>query len=102
MQKTIYIAGKVTGLPFEQVEQRFAAKERALTAQGFNVINPVSVARELGWTSFPWETIMKGCIILLTSAQEVHLLPCWQESRGAILEREIALKLGIRVVYPAG
>jgi len=35
----------------------------------------------------------------MLECDEVHMLPDWQESRGAQLERDIALRLGMHVVY---
>jgi Domain of unknown function (DUF4406) len=35
----------------------------------------------------------------MLQCDEVHLLPCWNESRGAQLERDIAIRLGMNVVY---
>ncbi len=38
--KRIYIAGKVSGLPENEVREKFLNKERELVQQGFDVVNP--------------------------------------------------------------
>ena len=96
-QKKIYIAGKITDEPLQEVTMRFGAKEKELREQGHTVINPLalSVGRQISW-----EAIMKECIAALMECDEVHLLPSWQGSKGATLERNIAEGLNMKVVYP--
>lgn len=96
-QKKIYIAGKITGLPLHEVTMRFGAKEKELKNQGHIVVNPlaISVGRHLSW-----EAVMKECIAAMLTCDEVHLLPWWQDSKGATLERNIAEALYITIVYP--
>ncbi len=99
MAKTIYLAGQVSGIPFDVAHRRFALKQEQLQAQGFHVLNPTEMAVRFNWASKQWEEIMRICIQLVCLADEVHLLPCWQKSRGAMLERDTALRLGIPVIY---
>ncbi|NDC41298.1 MAG: DUF4406 domain-containing protein, partial [Chitinophagia bacterium] len=46
-----------------------------------------------------WKDAIKNDIKRMLDCDEVHLLPDWQESRGAQLERDIAIRLGMQVVY---
>ena len=96
----IYIAGKVTGLPAEDVKEKFLRKEKELTAQGYTVYNPVDQLWVKGGQTWTWEKLMRGCITQMMECDEVHLLHDWSESRGARLERDIAERLGMVVVYP--
>lgn len=103
-RKTIYLAGKVSGLPFEQVALKFDKKQIELELNGHKVINPVGEVWEYNHVGVEvkestWEEEMRVCIKRLMDADELHLLPCWQSSRGATLERDIALRLGIPIVY---
>ncbi len=107
-KKTIYLAGKVTGLPHEQVVEKFKRKQEELEAQGFDVINPVSLLENInmlradeGVEPFTeWHEIMQMCICFLCGGcHEIHMLPCWQDSKGATLERDIALRVNIPIVY---
>lgn len=95
MSKTIYVAGKMYGLPEQQVREKFQKVTADLQDKGYRVITPVSDIKE----GESWEVTMRHSIKSMLDCDEVHLLPCWQESRGAQLERDIALRLGMDVVY---
>lgn len=95
MSKTIYIAGKVNGLPEAQVKEKFERFSNDLQSRGYSVVSPAE-NRQSGDT---WEHSMKHSIKSMLDCDEVHLLPCWQESREAQFERDIAIRLGMQVVY---
>jgi hypothetical protein len=42
---------------------------------------------------------LKNDIKKMLECDEVHMLPDWQQSKSAQLERDIAIRLGIPVVY---
>ena len=92
--KTIYIAGKVTGLPIEEVKVKFGAAQSLLRSKGFKAINPLEVVNDLEAT---WEDAMKKCIAALVAVDAVYLLPCYTNSPGAKLELKIAEELCIPV-----
>jgi len=46
-----------------------------------------------------WDDTVRADIKTMLECDEVHLLPDWQESRGAQLERDIAVRLGMQIVY---
>lgn len=95
MNKTIFIAGKVTGLPLDQVKDKFDRVAGELADLGYKVVTPASLHEE----SKSWEEVTRDNIRYMLDCDEVHFLPCWQESRGAQLERDIAIRLGMNVVY---
>ena len=95
MNRTAYIAGKITGLPKGQVKDKFNLIARQLTGMGYHVVRPAAVTDD----SQPWDDLVRGEIKKMLECDEIHLLPDWQESRGAQLERDIALRLGMQVVY---
>lgn len=72
--------------------------------KGHKVINPLEVVNEAFpeyCPKVPWQKAMKITILaMLLNADEVHLLPDWNDSRGAIIERNLALELKIPVIYP--
>lgn len=106
MEKGIaYIAGAVTGLDMEDVRKKFAAKEAELRTQGYaQVYNPIRMMQLITRRKFKsidsWEGEMRECIKWLAECDELHLLPCWENSRGAQLEKHIAEQLGMTIVYP--
>lgn len=92
--KKIYIAGKVTGLPIDEVTMKFGTAQKELENKGFFPVNPLEVVNDFKAT---WEAAMKKCIRALTECDAVYLLPCYTDSPGARFEIEIAHKLGIPV-----
>ena len=95
MIRTAYVAGKITGLPKSHVTDKFNLVANQLINMGYQVINPIGVNEE----TRPWDEAVRGEIKRMLECDEVHMLPDWQESRGAQLERDIALRLGMEVIY---
>ena len=95
MNRTAYIAGKITGLPKGHVIDKFNMMARELSGMGYQVVKPEAVTDD----TKPWGDAVRTDIKKMLECDEVHLLPDWQESRGAQLERDIALRLGMQVVY---
>src|SRR4051812_16989079 len=95
MKKTAYVAGKITGLPRTDVKDKFNMIEHQLSGLGYHVVKPVSVSDD----SKPWDVAVRSDIKKMLECDEVHLLSDWQDSRDAQLERDIAVRLGMNVVY---
>lgn len=93
--KRIYIAGPMTGLP-ELNFPAFHAAAAQYRSQGFEVINPAEINAD---PSAGWVACMRADIAQLVTCDEILLLPGWEDSRGATLERHIAQKLEMRVRY---
>lgn len=89
----IYIAGKVSGLHYSEVVEKFNKRAEELTAKGYAVFNPCEHVDE----SCTWEEAMRICMAHLPYCDYIDLLPDWQSSKGATFEREVALKMGIEV-----
>lgn len=103
-KRSIYIAGKVSGLPFDEVVEKFAAYAASIREDSVIVNNPVALVQQAN-KQFPddpldgWEKPMKFCLSVLMSCDEIHMLPDWRESRGATLEHFNAKALGYKIVY---
>jgi hypothetical protein len=95
--RTAYVAGKMSGLPIDNVKEKFNYVANKLIQKGYHVINPLKMADHNDQKS--WDESVRLEIKKMLECDEVHLLPDWQESRGAMLERDIALRLGMEVVY---
>lgn len=95
MNRTAYVAGRITGLPIGEVQQKFNTISTELTDKGYLVVKPMGVTDD----SRAWDDSVRNDIKLMLECDEVHMLPDWQESRGAQLERDIAIRLGMQVVY---
>lgn len=88
----IYIAGPVTGKP-DLNRPAFESAAVCLEAAGHTPIVP-------HWFVPPyaeWQTAMRRSIETLVKCDGVALLPGWQGSKGARIERSLALDLGMDV-----
>ncbi|MNS73388.1 hypothetical protein D3C72_1068270 [compost metagenome] len=111
--KTAYIAGPVSGKDPAIVGEMFNRQAEILESQGYKVVNPVTYVAELIAAYFkqfgeylnddvPWQRklILNACISKMAMCEEVHLLPGWKDSKGATMERDIALRMGKLIFYP--
>ena len=94
MSRTAYIAGTINGLQNDKVNNKYNVITNQLSNMGYQVVSP-----RVGDDSKTWEIAVHHDIRKMLDCDEVHLLPDWQKSRGAQLERDIALRMGLPVVY---
>lgn len=104
-QKTVYIAGPMTGIKQWNFPAFFAAEEQ-LSELGYNVINPAhndgpdlkSALKSAGTPENPnntWESYIRRDLPHVLRSDILCLLPGWQNSRGARLEVHVAKSIGI-------
>lgn len=98
-KKRLYLAGKISGLPEQDVLNKFANAEDIYSEFGFDVHNPFEHIRQCGCNNMSWEKIMRLCLINLLGCDAVILLHDWNDSPGAILEQELARKVGIPIFH---
>lgn len=96
MNKTIYIAGKVTGLLPEPTALKFKQAQEELEAKGFDVINPIELIDN---PKEDWNVAMNKCLEALEFCDAIFMLPCYTDSKGAMIEHRTATKLGIQIYY---
>lgn len=96
MQK-IYISGQITGIE-KEAPLLFAEAELQLIERGFEVINPMTVPHkhDLSWLNY-----MKVDIMALMDCSAIYMLDNWTNSKGAEIERKLAIDLGYKVIYEA-
>lgn len=117
MTKTIYISGPISGIDPAVAETRFARVQMDLEAKGFNVYNPftqvpfeIQLIQSFKEANVPtpfyrnyvpevWGDCMRIALYAMLKSHEVVMLPGWQDSKGATIERDLALRLGIPVLY---
>ena len=87
----IYISGKISGLPYEEVKTRFGDCQALLESIGFVVVNPITMGLHKEAT---WEQHMVKDIELLLSCDAIYMMDNWTESTGAGIEYDIAFRLG--------
>lgn len=92
-----YLSGPMTGLPDLNYPAFEAAAER-LRAQGVQVISPHEITPP-GAGPWTWAQHMRVDLAALLTADVIVLLPGWEGSRGAQLEKTVADALGLVVDY---
>jgi hypothetical protein len=92
-----YIAGKISGLEPEEVKENFRQAENKLLAIGLHYASPYKPKEEAKKKT--WQQYMREGVIMMMKCPGVFLLKNWRASRGANIERQLAMSLGIPVLY---
>lgn len=95
-KRTIYIAGKVTGVPVQERTEKFQRMEHILQQRGFITVNPIKLVKD---PNTEWQEAMDICIAALKECDCIYMMPCFVDSPGALLELDIALKAGHDIYY---
>jgi hypothetical protein len=74
----------------------FHAEAARLRAAGHDAVNPAEINAD---QAAEWHTCMRADIAQLVTCDSIHMLPGWQNSRGATLEHHIATALGLTVLH---
>lgn len=97
MTNRIYLAGPMTGLP-EFNYPAFHAEAARLRQLGYHVENPAENATPACGS---WAGYMRQALAQLVTCETIALLPGWLASRGANIERALAVDLGIKIIMAA-
>lgn len=91
----VYISGPITGLPYEEVEKAFNESEIRLKEQGHEVVNPLNngLPRESTWSEH-----MRADLKLLLNCDAIYLLKGYQNSKGAMIEYDLARILHFDII----
>lgn len=89
----VYISGPISGIA-ELNLSAFMEAHKALEDLGHTPVNPH--IKDLP-ADAAWQDHMRMDIKMLMDCQGVAMLPGWENSRGAKIERQLALDLGIPV-----
>ena len=93
----VYIAGKVSGLPYAETYQKFLAIEQMLLNLGQTVVNPMKLVPE----GCDWHSAMRICIPELYKCTAIYLLPDWHLSDGAKIEYYNANAMSFKLINSA-
>lgn len=106
--KKIYISGKMTGLKDFGFEYFKKAEEYLLKNYSnldIEIINPIYIANDKSkelkkdLDKIDRKTFLKEDIKQLVECDVIALLPNYVDSKGALLERQIALGLNMDIIY---
>lgn len=92
----IYISGRISGLPYEEVVEKFGIAKRHLSGLGFIVVNPLDNGLE---QEESWQNHMIADIALLFKCDAIYMLFDWLDSKGAMIEKHIAQTTGMGIFY---
>ncbi len=94
--KKIYISGQISGCPIDKAREKFERAEELIRQMGAEPVNPM----KSGLPDFAsWETHMALDIVLLMGCEGIYLLPDWENSRGATIEKKIAEYTGKQLIF---
>lgn len=95
MKGKIYISGKITGIE-KEAPALFKAAEKKLKSKGYEVVNPMTITHEHDKS---WQSYMKEDVKAMCDCDEIFMLKNWTDSKGAIIEWNIANFLGLKINY---
>lgn len=90
-----YISGKITGIEKEAFD-KFEEVEIRLSLMGYEVVNPMKLPHD---HDKDWHSFMSECIMAMTDCNVIYMLKGWHDSKGSIIEHEIAVSIGLDVKY---
>lgn len=93
----IYISGQISGLPLNEVKAKFQDAEKRIVEHGYEAVNPLKNGIP---STESWEVHMAADIVLLLDCDAIYMLPGWESSKGATLEKNIAERIGKKIILP--
>lgn len=98
---TIYLSGKMTGLPNDNIE-RFEQESARLRGLGYEVFSPHTISKATQSRLDPktptWQDYLKDDLSALTVCDKIAVMENYLDSRGASFEVFIAWVLGIEIL----
>lgn len=94
----VYVSGPMTGMPGLNFPA-FHKAAASLRASGYTVINPAEFDEADGPVQYTWEQYLARDLKALVDCTHIALLPGWERSDGARLEKHNADALKIRPIF---
>lgn len=88
----VYLSGPMTGYKDHNFPA-FNIEAQRLRNLGYKVTNPVEVNPGV----YSWHECLRNDVSELTKCDSLVLMPGWQESEGAMLELQVAFRLGLQI-----
>jgi hypothetical protein len=94
----IYLSGSISKRDFNEAFDHFKRVEKYFDQQKSQTYNPVILGAPD--KDFTWEKLMRLAVTsMLIKCDKICMLEGWQNSKGAVIERSLALTLGMEVIY---
>lgn len=97
MKNRTYIAGPITGREYTEYRAHFQKEYEKLHLAGRNPVSPVGLSEI--YPDFDHAEIMKVCLAVLENCSSIHMLRGWEKSKGARMEINRAIEMGLSVTY---
>jgi len=94
--KKCYIAGKITGLSDEDFTANFKTAAEEVKIIGMTPISPIELTHNHDRS---WLNYMREDLTEMLKCDCVYALRNYKDSRGASIEVNLAISLGINVIY---
>jgi hypothetical protein len=91
-QIKLYICGRITG--DDNYRAKFLEAENTLCEAGFHPVNPATLVP----ANTDWNQAMKKAVGFMLQCDGVALLADWKNSRGAKIEKRLAMEIDIPVM----
>lgn len=92
----IYIAGKITGLHYEEAESLFIHTATAIEKAGHTPLNPMALVDQTPGRTYN-EYLLDALRVMMLEAEAVYFLDNWIDSTGARIEFAIANELDMTI-----
>lgn len=91
---TLYISGPMTGFKDFNYPAFYEAENELRKLGCTDTLNPARIDHQ----DTIWENCMRRAITFMMEADALILLPGWDKSKGARIEVDLALKIGMSVI----
>lgn len=92
--KIVYLSGPISGRPYYEYQDEFREWETICENNGLVVLNPAKNPKGLTAADY-----MRISLAQVEAADAIVLLPNWQNSKGAKIEKAYAEYIGKRVFF---
>ncbi len=98
-KEVVYVSGKISGLERDVYTKVFKDAENRIKNDGYKVVNPCEVVPFGNMEKPTWSDYMRADVAALCRCDKIYMTANWVTSRGALIEKLIAVFLGIKVVH---
>ena len=89
----VYLAGPISSRPYKEAKFDFNTAQYVLEERGLEVVNPMNLTNE----DMAYADCMRTVVPRLLGCDGIVLLPGWEKSTGAQVERALASLCGITI-----